>query len=165
MLCDKCESDFQGKRCACGWAPPTSPVSLPAAPEPKGNEAVTGRRWAFCEWTGRDGRCNAPTGTLGMHANELAAPRLCAYHRDRERVSLGDLRLTERQYFDDWVRQFPAGMDYQPFPGIWDKDPDVLWELLRGQAVFAEVAGKLLGRKQTLAKLRHDTTQTEAGAA
>ncbi len=141
--------------CECSPGEASAPAK-PAAPEPKGNEPVTGRRWAFCEWTSREGRCNAPTGTLGTNPNELTPVRLCAYHRDRERVSLGEVRLTERQWFDDWCRQFPAGTTYQPFPGIWDKDPELLWSLITGQGLFADLAGKLLGRKASLAKLRHD---------
>lgn len=164
MQCPTCDREVGGTRCACGWISSVPSVQA-TTPEPKGNEAVTGRRWAFCEWTSREGRCSAPTGTLGMHANEMAAPRLCAYHRDRERVSLADLRMTERQYFDDWVRQFPAGTAYQPFPGIWDKDPDVLWALLRGQVPFADVAGTLLGRTENRAKLQHDLTQSTAEVA
>jgi hypothetical protein len=162
MQCEICDTEFRGDRCSCGWQPRTAKGLPPAAPEPKGNESVTHRRWAFCEWTTPQGTCQAPTGTLGLNVTELSPPKLCAYHRERQGISLKDVRLSERQVFDEWLAQFPAGTTYQPFPGIWDKDPDLLWLLITGAVPFAEAAGRLLGRKIDLRKAQHDV---ERGAA
>ena len=141
MECPVCDKRFSGAACVCGWQPP----AVTGCPQPRKR-----RPWKFCEWTTPHGTCGAPTGT---HAEPgpLLSPRLCSWHRDREMLSLAELKMSERQAFDDWLTRFPSGTPYQPFPGIWDKDPETLWLLVTGAVPFAEFEATLLSRHEVKA--------------
>lgn len=141
MDCPACDKPFVGEACSCGWR------SL-AAPATAGAPKRTSRPWKYCEWTTAHGTCGAPTGTVspGREHGPFAAPRLCAWHRDRELLSLASLKMSERQAFDDWLTRFPAGTSYQPFPGIWDKDSELLWLLVTGAVPFVELEAQLMKR-------------------
>jgi hypothetical protein len=145
MECPVCDKRFSGVACSCGW----QPAAAGSVPHPRAS-----RPWKFCEWTTAHGTCGAPTGTLSANAigGPLSPPRLCAWHRDRERMSLAELKMSERQVFDDWLMQFPAGTSYQPVPGIWDKDPETLWLVITGAIPFSAVEAQLSRRGVDVAK-------------
>lgn len=124
--CPKCECSFLGAKCACGYQVPGA-LAI-------GSQG-SGRRWKLCEW-GHAGRtCNVPTGTLGAEGatGPLRPPRFCAYHRERERMSLYGAYTSEQTAFLTWVEQFPPGTSYQPSPRIWDLDRAMLWLLVSGE--------------------------------
>ncbi len=140
MVCPVCDKHVHGAACSCGWAP--EPVVSAAAP------ARTSRPWRFCEWTTAHGTCGAPTGTVsaGRVSGPMAGPRFCAWHRERECLSLKGTGVSEREAFEEFLARFPAGTSYQPFPGIWDKDADTLWLLVTGAIPFSEVEAQLCRR-------------------
>jgi len=130
-ICPTCESSYTGAKCACGYQPP----ALTVGPSPGG------LRWHLCEWLLPGGRtCHVPTGTLGAEGMQgrLLPPRLCAYHRERERMTLFGEYVSEQKAFLDWVARYPPGVRSQPAPGIWDLDRAMLWLLVDGAMSWEE---------------------------
>lgn len=130
MVCDKCESEMVGVRCVCGWE---SPGALAVVP------LVRKLPWHLCGWIASPGRtCQVPTGVARSESERamLRAPKFCAYHQHRERLSLYGTFKSEEQAFLDWVAQFAPGTRYQPTPGIWDGDREQLWAMVSGQCTW-----------------------------
>jgi hypothetical protein len=141
--CPKCECLFTGRKCACGYQPPTM-LGIAAHPG--------GLQWKLCEWEVVNGRtCQVPTGTLGREGvnSPMRPHRLCAYHRARQSLSLYGTFTSEQQAFLNWVEQFPAGTRYQPLPGIWDLDRIVLWQLVSGEVSWNDFQAWSKGLKES----------------
>lgn len=141
--CPKCECLFTRSKCACGYQPPST---LVVGSQPGGLQ------WKICEWEVVNGRtCSAPTGTLGREGmnSPLRPPRLCAYHRMREGLSLYGTYTSEQQAFLNWVEQFPSGTRYQPAPGIWDLDRAMLWLLISGEMSWNDFQSWSKGLKES----------------
>ena len=107
----------------------------------------TERNWRFCEWIASPGKlCRVPAGV--GRTDGLAVERFCAYHQHRARLSTYGAYMSEHRAFLDWVAQFDAGTSYQPMPGIWDGDRELLWQLVSGDREWASFMLESRVRKQ-----------------
>lgn len=138
-LCPKCESAMSGRTCVCGYE---QAVALAVGHLP--NQ----RAWRFCEWLASPGHgCHVPAGV--GRTEGLVGEKLCAYHQHRARLSLYGQFTSEQRAFLDWVEQFPEGSRYQPMPGIWDGDRELLWRLVSGEIEWVSfVSGARERREQ-----------------
>jgi hypothetical protein len=137
-LCPKCESAMTGRTCVCGYE---QAVALMVGPLP------TQRQWRFCEWIVSPGHvCHVPAGV--GRTDGRVGEKFCAYHQHRARLSTYGAFLSEQRAFLDWVEQFPAGTRYQPMPGIWDSDRELLWQLVSGVMEWDSFQAKLREQRE-----------------
>ena len=118
MICERCQSDYNGSRCSCGYTPPKA-LEGPTNDLRSVVSKRTGIRYYLCTW--RQG-CNMPCTTMA----DVAGSILCRWH---ERCRDAPDQAMNQEACASWLERM---QEAYPSKGWWGAPLALIWPVLMG---------------------------------